>query len=114
MAQLSIGYEGLVRELSTPLITAEVGKVLLGAAGDRYERMYPDCSLVQFTQSGATYLFDLASSVGAGQEDRTMAALDHYACHHRQARRHLSAEGRQFDPVPDHPDAAVLTALWPA
>jgi hypothetical protein len=52
VAQLSIGYEGLVRELSTPLITAEVGKVLLGAAGDRYERMYPECSPVQFTQSG--------------------------------------------------------------
>jgi hypothetical protein len=34
----------------------------------------PDCSLVQFTQSGATYLFDFASSVGAGQEDRTVAA----------------------------------------
>jgi hypothetical protein len=26
------------------------------------------------TQSGATYLFDLASAVGAGQEDRTVAA----------------------------------------
>lgn len=57
-----------------PLVPAEVGKVLLGAVGDRYERMYPDCSLVQFTQSGATYLFDLASAVGAGQEDRTVAA----------------------------------------
>jgi hypothetical protein len=57
-----------------PLIAAEVSKVLLGAVGDRYERMYPDCSLVQFTQSGTTYLFDLASAVGAGQEDRTVAA----------------------------------------
>ena len=67
-------YEGLVRDLTVPLVPAEVGKVLLGAVGDRYERMYPDCSLVQFTQSGATYLFDLASAVGAGQEDRTVAA----------------------------------------
>jgi hypothetical protein len=74
VAQLSVGYEGLVRDLSMPLIAAEVGKVLLGAVGDRYGRMYPDCSLVQFTQSGATYLFDLASAVGAGQEDRTVAA----------------------------------------
>ncbi len=57
-----------------PLIAAEVGTVLLGAVGNRYERMYPDCSLVQFTQSGAAYLFDLASAVGAGQEDRTVAA----------------------------------------
>ena len=57
-----------------PLVPAEVGKVLLGAVGDRYERTYPGCSLVQFTQSGATYLFDLASAVGAEQEDRTVAA----------------------------------------
>jgi hypothetical protein len=74
MAQLSVGYEGLVHDLSVPLIAAEVGKVLIGAVGDRYERMYPDCSLVQFIQSGATYLFDLASAAGAGQEDRTVAA----------------------------------------
>ena len=57
-----------------PLVPAEVGKVLLGAVGDRYDRTYPGCSLVQFTQSGATYLFDLASAVGAEQEDRTVAA----------------------------------------
>ncbi len=57
-----------------PLIAAEVGKVLLDAVGDRYTRLYPDCSLVQFTQSGATYLFDLATAVGARQEDRTVAA----------------------------------------
>jgi hypothetical protein len=55
-------------------VPAGVGKVLLGAVADRYERMYPNCSLVQFTQSGTTYLFDLASAVGAGQEDRTVAA----------------------------------------
>jgi hypothetical protein len=30
--------------------------------------------LVQFKQSTATYLFDLASAVGAAQEDRTVAA----------------------------------------
>jgi hypothetical protein len=71
---LPVGYEGLVRDLSVPLVPAEVGKVLLGAVGDRYERTYPGCSLVQFTQSGATYLFDLASAVGAEQEDRTVAA----------------------------------------
>jgi hypothetical protein len=71
---LPVGYEGLVRDLSVPLVPAEVGKVLLGAVGDRYDRTYPGCSLVQFTQSGATYLFDLASAVGAEQEDRTVAA----------------------------------------
>ena len=74
MTRLPVGYEGLVRDLSVPLVPAEVGKVLLGAVGDRYDRTYPGCSLVQFTQSGATYLFDLASAVGAEQEDRTVAA----------------------------------------
>ena len=67
-------YAGLVRDLSRPLAPADVGQVLLGAAADRYQRMCLQCSLVQFTQSGATYLFDLASAVGAEQEDRTVAA----------------------------------------
>lgn len=74
MTRLSVEYEGLVRDLGMPLVPAEVGEVLLGAVADRYERVCPDCSLVQFMQSGATYLFDLASAVGAGQEDRTVAA----------------------------------------
>jgi hypothetical protein len=47
---------------------------LLDAAAERYERQFPDCSLLQFVQSGATCLFDLASAVGAEQEDRTLAA----------------------------------------
>ena len=64
----------LVRDLAVPLAPAEVGDVLLGVIAERYERVCPDCSLVQFTQSGATYLFDLASAVDAGQEDRTVAA----------------------------------------
>jgi hypothetical protein len=71
---LSVDYEGLVRDLSMPLVPAELGEVLLGAVADRYERVCLDCSLVQFIQSGATYLFDLASAVGAGQADRTVAA----------------------------------------
>ena len=74
MTRLSVEYEGLVRDLTVPLVPAEVGEVLLGAVAERYERVCPDCSLVQFTQSGATYLFELASAVGAGQEDRTVAA----------------------------------------
>jgi hypothetical protein len=74
VARLSVKYECLVRDLTVPLIPAEVGNVLLGAVAERYERVCPDCSLVQFTQSEATYLFDLASAVGAGQEDRTVAA----------------------------------------
>lgn len=74
MTRLSVEYEGLVRDLTVPLGAAKVGNILLEAVAERYERVCPDCSLVQFTQSGATYLFDLASAVGAGQEDRTVAA----------------------------------------
>lgn len=74
MTELPVDYTRLVEDLSRPLAPAEVGQVLLGAAGDRYQRVCTHCSLVQFTQSGATYLFDLASAVDAEQEDRTVAA----------------------------------------
>lgn len=67
-------YAGLSRGLQMPLTPAELGAVLLDAVAERYERQFPDCSLLQFAQSGATYLFDLASAVGAEQEDRTLAA----------------------------------------
>jgi hypothetical protein len=63
-----------MRDLNMPPVPADVGRVLLAAAADRYERVCPDCSLVQFVQSGATYLFDLASAAGAEQEDHTVAA----------------------------------------
>lgn len=74
VTRLSVDYAGLARDLSMPPAPADVGRVLLAAAAARYERVCPDCSLVQFTQSGATYLFDLASAAGAEQEDRTVAA----------------------------------------
>ena len=67
-------YKGLISELAMPLASADVGSVLLVAVAERYERQFPNCSLVNSVQSGATYLFDLASAVGAGQEDRTVAA----------------------------------------
>jgi len=51
-----------------------LGRTLLDAMAERYERQWPICSLILFEQSGATYLFDLASSVGGAQEDRTVAA----------------------------------------
>ena len=73
VTRLSVEYEGLVRDLTVPLVPAEVGNVLLGAVAERYECVCPGCSLMQFTQSGATYLFDFASAVGAGQENRTVA-----------------------------------------
>jgi hypothetical protein len=76
MTLLSVDYTGLIADLAMPLAGAgaDVGSVLLVAVAERYERQFPNCSLVNFVQSGATYLFDLASAVGAGQEDRTVAA----------------------------------------
>jgi len=71
---LSVDYAGLVRGLRVPLAPAALGAVLLDAVAERYEDQFPGCWLLQFVQSGATYLFDLASAVGAEQEDRTLAA----------------------------------------
>lgn len=67
-------YAAVVRRLEEPLVHAELGRVLLGAVADRYQLQWLSCSLVEFEQSGATYLFDLAGAVGAAQEDRTVAA----------------------------------------
>jgi hypothetical protein len=44
----SVEYEGLARDVGMPLVPAEVGEILLGVVADRYERVCPDCSLVQF------------------------------------------------------------------
>ena len=74
IGSLSVDYEGLVRRLSRPLDAAQVGAVLLEALAGRYMRQYPTCALHEFGQSGATYLFDLASAAGGSQEDRTVAA----------------------------------------
>ena len=71
---MSVDYAGLVRGLRMPLTPDDLGAALLDAVAERYEHQFPDCSLLQFVQSGATYLFDLASAVGAEQEDRTLAA----------------------------------------
>jgi hypothetical protein len=67
-------YAGQVRYLSVPPAPADVGRVLLAAAADRYGRVCPDCPLVQFVQSGAACLFDFASAASADREDRTVAA----------------------------------------
>lgn len=74
MTRLSTDYVGLIRGLTTPRVAAEVGPTLFDAVAQRYEYQYPGCSLVQFVQSEAAYLFDLASAMGAAQEDRTVAA----------------------------------------
>src|ERR1019366_6101515 len=73
MTGLSVDYARLMDDLPTPPTTTEIDPALLAVIAARYERMCPGCSLVQFVQSGATYLFDLASVAGGAQEDRTVA-----------------------------------------
>jgi hypothetical protein len=74
MTATSIDYAALVRAVGSPLTATGLGEALLEALGDRYEGEHPICALHTFGQSGATYLFDLASAAGAPQEDRTVAA----------------------------------------
>ena len=75
MDDLSLGDVELASALDR-LDGDELGAALLSAAAaDRYSRAVGrECVLIEFQQSGATYLFDLASSAGFPQEDRTVAA----------------------------------------
>ena len=104
MTRLSVDYAGLVRGLPMPLVPADLGAALLGATAERYEHQFPDCSLLQFVQSGATYLFDLASAVGADQEDRTVAAWTMTPA--TVAQRDVSYQ-RGF-PLPPDPDGTLV------
>jgi hypothetical protein len=51
-----------------------LGRRLAAAWSTAYRSQIPHCSLVEFDSDGATFLFDLASAIGAGQADRTVAA----------------------------------------
>jgi hypothetical protein len=104
MTRLSVDYAGLVRGLRMPLVPADLGAALLDALAERYEHQFPDCSLLQFMQSGATYLFDLASAVGADQEDRTVAAWTMTPA--TVAKRDVSYQ-RGF-PLPPDPDGTLV------
>jgi hypothetical protein len=104
MARLSLDYAGLVRGLRMPLAPADLGVALLDAASERYERRFPDCSLLRFVQSGATYLFDLSSAVGAEQEDRTLAAWTMTPA--TVSKRDVSYQ-RGF-PLPPDPDGTLV------
>jgi hypothetical protein len=104
MTQLSLDYAGLVRGLRVPLAPADLGTALLDAVAERYEHQFPDCSLLQFVQSGATYLFDLASAVGADQEDRTVVAWTMTPA--TVAKRDVSYQ-RGF-PMPPNPDGGLV------
>lgn len=104
MDYLSVDYAGLVRTLAVPLIPTEVGERLMQALAERYELLCRPCSLLQFEQSGATYLFDFASSVGAAQEDRTVAA---WTVTPATVRNRDVAYQRGF-PLPPDPDGAPV------
>src|SRR6266545_2291859 len=109
MDRLSIDYEALVRDLARPLAATTVGPLLLEALAERYEHECEGCSLLQFEQSGATYLFDFASAVGAPQEDGTFVDRGHLIPHlsgsefgpnifrqHRALNRGWSEQGKRF------------------
>lgn len=74
MTTLSLDYQAVLASLDRPLDAAKVGVALLSALGDQYALEHEDSALHELEQSGATYLFDLASSADLPQEDRTVAA----------------------------------------
>ena len=75
MSDLSLDYAAVLSALRPPLDPPAVGAALLTALGDHYAAQHEGrCALVEFEQSGAVYLFDLASSADLPQEDRTVAA----------------------------------------
>lgn len=104
MNPLSVDYVELVRNFDAPLVAADVGAVLLKALADRYEGEYPDCSLLQFVQSEAIYLFDLASAVDAVREDRAVAAWT--ATPATVGKRDVAYQ-RNF-PLPPDPDGTLV------
>jgi hypothetical protein len=97
-----VDYWSVLDGIPRPLAAAQVGPALLSAIAERYECLVPRCSLVEFVHSGATYLFDLASAVGAEQEDRTVAAWT--VTPEAVAKRDTSYQ-RGF-PLPADPDGA--------
>lgn len=104
MTELPVDCTSLAGDLKAPPAVACVGPALLAAVARRYESQCPRCSLVEFVQSGATYLFDLASAAGAGQEDRTVAAWTVTPA--TVAKRDVSYQ-RGF-PLPPGPDGALV------
>ena len=69
---------------------------------NKHER--PDCSLLEFEQAGATYLFDFASAVGGLQEDRTVAAWTVTAA--TVAKRDVVYQ--RYFPLPPDPDGTLV------
>jgi hypothetical protein len=52
----------------------ELAECLADAWAAAYRSRVPRCALLEFDSDGARFLFDFASSVGAAQADRTIAA----------------------------------------
>lgn len=74
MSALSLDYADVMSSLNPPVDPTVVAAALLEALADRYEVEHSPCALHQFQQSGAHFLFDVASSGDLPQEDRTVAA----------------------------------------
>jgi hypothetical protein len=74
VSELSLDYAALIRSLIPSLNARAVGAALLASLAVHYESMHGACALHEFEQSGAVYLFDMASSAVLRQEDRTVAA----------------------------------------
>lgn len=104
MDRLSVDYAEIARELDTPLVSGDVGAVLLTVLAERYEELCRDCSLLQFSQAGAIYLFDLASATGGAQEDRTVAA---WTTTPATIGKRDDAYQRNF-PLPPDPDGTMV------
>lgn len=101
---LSMDYHAVLASLDRPLDAAAVGAALMKALGDRYAAEYEESALYEFQQSGAVYLFDLASSADLPQQDRTVAA---WALTPAVVAKRDSSYQRGF-PLASHADEAAV------
>jgi hypothetical protein len=69
-----IDYAGVAAASAQSDGPEALGERLTAAWATTYRSRIPDSALLEFDSDGARFLFDLASSVGAAQADRTVAA----------------------------------------
>jgi hypothetical protein len=79
MSGLSIDFAGVVAGPDLPLDGRTVGSALLKALGDHYKAEHSASPLYEFEQSGARYLFDLASSADKQHAARGEPYAEQYA-----------------------------------
>jgi len=72
--ELSVDYQGVLDALDGRVDPRRLGAATLTALAARYAGTHDECALHEFEQSGAEYLFDLASAADLAQEDRTVGA----------------------------------------